>query len=56
MDNNKKILILDEADTLIVQVYYKLKQSGDEKLAAHKLFEASVRVQEAIEIIEEMTD
>lgn len=43
---------LDEADTLIVQTYYKLKQSGDEKAAGLLLFDASVKVQEAIEIIE----
>ena len=53
MATKEMIIRLDEADSLIIQVYYKLKQSGDEKVAAGKLFEASVKVQEAIEIIEE---
>jgi len=48
------ILQLDEADTKIITVYYKLKQSGDEQVAAGKLFESSVKIQESIEIIERL--
>lgn len=44
---------LDEADTLILSVFYKLKQESDEKAISMLLFDANVKILNAIELLDE---
>jgi hypothetical protein len=43
---------LNEADNLIVKTYFKLKQEGNEKAASLLLFDASIKIQDAINLLE----